>query len=173
MPRSPRDKDDLIAQTMAAMRAFQVAVDEVDEQVARRARINRTDLRCLDVLTGAGEPMSAGALAELTGLTTGGTTVVLDRLELAGFVQRVPHPQDRRRVNVKATAKARRLIDKLYGDLGRVARERLEGMPATELRVVSEFLDGAREMNQAHAAELSRRAPQRAAGRRRGPLPAG
>lgn len=171
MPRTPQDKDDLIAQTMAAMRALQAAVDEVDEQVARRARINRTDLRCLDVLT-SGEPMSAGALAELTGLTTGGTTIVLDRLENSGFVKRVPHPEDGRRVNVKPTAKARRLIDRLYGDLGEVARERLKGMPAAELRIVSEFLDDAREMNQAHASRLSRRAPRRAAGGRRGPMPA-
>jgi DNA-binding MarR family transcriptional regulator len=170
MARS-RQKQDLIAETMAAMRAFQIAVDEVDEQVARRAKINRTDLRCLDVLTRS-EPMSAGALAELTGLTTGGMTVVVDRLESGGFVKRIPDPDDRRRVLVKATAKAKRLIDRLYGDLGRVARERLEGMPAADIRVVSEFLDYARALNEAHAAELSKRAPRRAAGRRRGPMPA-
>src|SRR3954451_17699839 len=105
MAKAP-SKNDLVAQTMAAMRGFQAAVDEVDEQVARRAKINRTDLRCLDVLT-RGEPMPAGALAELTGLTTGGTTVVLDRLESAGFVRRVRDPDDRRRVLVKATPKAR------------------------------------------------------------------
>ena len=87
MARS-RQKQDLIAETMAAMRAFQIAVDEVDEQVARRAKINRTDLRCLDVLTRS-EPMSAGGLAELTGLTTGGMTVVVDRLESGGFVKRI------------------------------------------------------------------------------------
>ena len=170
MARS-RQKQDLIAETMAAMRAFQIAVDEVDEQVARRAKINRTDLRCLDVLTRS-EPMPAGALAELTGLTTGGMTVVVDRLESGGFVKRIPDPDDRRRVLVKATAKAKRLIDRLYGDLGRVARERLEGMPAADIRVVSEFLDYARALNEAHAAELSKHAPRRAAGRRRGPMPA-
>jgi len=75
-------------------------------------------------------------------------------------------------VLVKATAKAKRLIDRLYGDLGRVARERLEGMPAADIRVVSEFLDYARALNEAHAAELSKHAPRRAAGRRRGPMPA-
>jgi DNA-binding MarR family transcriptional regulator len=168
MARS-RQKQDLIAETMAAMRAFQIAVDEVDEQVARRAKINRTDLRCLDVLTRS-EPMSAGGLAELTGLTTGGMTVVVDRLESGGFVKRIPDPDDRRRVLVKATAKAKRLIDRLYGDLGRVARQRLEGMPAADIRVVSEFLDYARALNEAHAAELSKHAPRRAAGRRRGPM---
>jgi DNA-binding MarR family transcriptional regulator len=170
MARS-RQKQDLIAETMAAMRAFQIAVDEVDEQVARRAKINRTDLRCLDVLT-RGEPMSAGALSELTGLTTGGMTVVVDRLESGGFVKRIPDHDDRRRVLVKATPKAKRLIDRLYGDLGRVARERLEAMPAADIRVVSDFLDYARALNEAHAAELSKRAPRRAAGRRRGPMPA-
>jgi DNA-binding MarR family transcriptional regulator len=167
-----RDKQELIAETMAAMRAFQIAVDEVDEQVARRAKINRTDLRCLDVLTSSNDGMVAGALAKLTGLSTGGMTVVVDRLEAAGYVRRVPHPDDRRRVLVKATPKARRLIDRLYGDLGRVARERLEGLPAGDIQVISAFLENARALNEAHAASLSKRTPQRAAGGRRGPMPA-
>jgi DNA-binding MarR family transcriptional regulator len=166
----PREKQDLIAETMAAMRAFQNAVDEVDEQVARRAKINRTDLRCLDVITNS-ESMSAGELARLTGITTGGITVVLNRLEDAGYLKRVAHPDDRRRIFVKPTAKAKRLIERLYGDLGRVARERLERMPSADIRVISTFLDQARALNQAHAAELSKRAPQRAAGGRRGPMP--
>lgn len=45
--------------------------------------------------------MPAGWLAELTGLTTGAITSAVDRLEKAGYVQRVRGPHDRRRVVVQ------------------------------------------------------------------------
>ena len=59
------------------------------EAVAERAGINATDLESLDFLRREG-PMTAGRLAELTGLSTGGAiTALIDRLEKAGFVRRV------------------------------------------------------------------------------------
>ena len=42
--------------------------------------------------------MTAGRLAELTGLTTGAITGVVDRLEKAGFVRRERDESDRRKV---------------------------------------------------------------------------
>ena len=68
------------------MQAFQDATDEVDEAVADRLLLNRTDLRCLSVLSRVGA-MSAGALATAAGLTRGAMTTALDRLETAGFVR--------------------------------------------------------------------------------------
>ena len=77
------------------VQAFQDATDEVDEAVARRLRLNRTDLRCLSVLSQAGA-MSASALADAAGLTRGAMTTALDRLEAAGYARRVWDQQDRR-----------------------------------------------------------------------------
>lgn len=68
--------------------------------VADRLGLNNTDWECLDVLDWAG-PVTAGRLAELTGLTTGAITGVLDRLEQARFVRRARDPDDRRRVIVE------------------------------------------------------------------------
>ena len=51
-------------------------------------------------------PLTAGRLADLTGLTSGGVTNVLDRLERAGLVQRRRDPADRRKVIVVAGPKA-------------------------------------------------------------------
>jgi hypothetical protein len=45
-------------------------------------------------------PATAGWLAEMTGLTTGAVTGMIDRLERAGYVRREPDPHDRRRVIV-------------------------------------------------------------------------
>ena len=67
--------------------------------------VNRTDGRCLDLLEHRGQ-MSAGELARASGLSTGAITAVIDRLEHAGYAQRVADPADRRRVLIEPTAKA-------------------------------------------------------------------
>ena len=45
--------------------------------------------------------MPAGRLAELTGLTTGAVTAIIDRLEEAGYLRRTDDPKDRRRTIVE------------------------------------------------------------------------
>jgi DNA-binding MarR family transcriptional regulator len=71
-----------------------------DEIANERLGINQTDNRCLDVLTRLG-PITAGELAREAGLTTGGVTAVVDRLERAGFARRVRDEKDRRRVVIE------------------------------------------------------------------------
>src|SRR5574342_463312 len=65
------------------------------QAVAERLRINSTDLECLDHISRG--PVTAGRLAELTGLTTGAITGVIDRLERIGLVRREHDPDDRRK----------------------------------------------------------------------------
>ena len=61
-----------------------------------------TDHKCLDFIYRFGA-MPAGRLAELTGLTTGAITGIIDRLEEAGYVRRTNDPKDRRRTIVEPT----------------------------------------------------------------------
>src|SRR4051794_6569019 len=70
-------------------------------QVADALGLNATDLRCLVIAGDA--PVTAGRLAELTGLTSGAITGVIDRLERGRFVRRSEDPRDRRRVVIEAT----------------------------------------------------------------------
>jgi DNA-binding MarR family transcriptional regulator len=64
-----------------------------NQRLADALGINATDYQVLNVLDlrGSARP---GELAKLTGLTTGGVTVVLDRLERAGFVRRERNPNE-------------------------------------------------------------------------------
>jgi DNA-binding transcriptional ArsR family regulator len=64
---------------------------------AERIGINVTDLNCLNILSLGGE-LTAGQLAQATGLTTASITGVVDRLEQAGYVRRERDTHDRRRV---------------------------------------------------------------------------
>ncbi|HLZ55656.1 MAG TPA: MarR family winged helix-turn-helix transcriptional regulator [Ktedonosporobacter sp.] len=67
---------------------------------ATRIGIAVTDMQVLDILDLIG-PATAGQLADLTGLTTGAITRILDRLEKAGLVYRERDPTDGRKVIVR------------------------------------------------------------------------
>ena len=70
------------------------------EVVAASLGLNATDLRCLELASSEPE-MTPTRLAELSDLTSGAVTGVLDRLERAGFVRREFDPSDRRRLLVR------------------------------------------------------------------------
>jgi MarR family transcriptional regulator, organic hydroperoxide resistance regulator len=67
--------------------------------IADQFGLNVSDAECVDYLMDAG-PVTAGKLAEITGLTHGAITNVVDRLEKVGFVKRQSDPKDRRKVIV-------------------------------------------------------------------------
>ena len=74
--------------------------------------LNTTDLMCLSFLTDA-EPLTAGQLAEATGLTTGSVTIMIDRLEKAGYAIAMPILYMQHRVAPIVLAAA--MIDALLG----------------------------------------------------------
>jgi DNA-binding MarR family transcriptional regulator len=59
-----------------------------------------TDHKCMDIIHRFGA-MPAGRLGEMTGLTTGAITGMIDRLEKAGYVRRTNDPKDRRKTIVE------------------------------------------------------------------------
>jgi DNA-binding MarR family transcriptional regulator len=76
------------------------------QAVATRLGLNATDLKCLDLLRQTQTPLTAANLAALTGLTGGAITGVADRLEAAGFVERVRDRADRRRWELRPSPTA-------------------------------------------------------------------
>ncbi|MEV5608054.1 MarR family winged helix-turn-helix transcriptional regulator [Streptomyces sp. NPDC052225] len=71
-----------------------------NQAVADHIGLHPTDLQCLNLLTLEKAPVTTGRIAELTGLTTGSATRLVDRLEKAGYVVRERDTADRRRVLV-------------------------------------------------------------------------
>lgn len=122
--------------------------------VAEQVGLNASDHKCLDLLERLG-PMTAGELAEMTGLTTGAITGVIDRLEKAGFARRERDPHDRRKVVVQVEREqALRELGPLFDSLGEATRPLLENFSVQELQVVQRFLEGAVELMEAQAARL-------------------
>ena len=110
------------------------------QAIADRLGLNTTDLMCLSLLSDA-EPLTAGQLAEATGLTTGSVTVMIDRLEKAGYAQREKDPTDRRRVIVRPlTERIERDIAPLYASIGEAWERAIEGYSTQELAVILDML---------------------------------
>ena len=107
------------------------AASEFDEGLAKKFKLSRTDMRCLDLIGRLG-PMTAGHLAEESGLTTGAVTFILDRLEAAGMVTRRRDTEDRRRVWVEIVPDGRRNAARSCSSP--VAEEMRAGVPALQGR---------------------------------------
>ncbi len=109
-------------------------------QVAERVGLSATDSKCLDLAVRADRPLTAGQIADLSGLSTGAVTGVIDRLERAGYVRRVRDPDDRRKVLVEVTrgnlTRFGNVIEGLGVALGRV----LARYSPDELKVIESYL---------------------------------
>ena len=70
------------------------------QTVADELGLYITDHKSLDIIHRFGA-MPAGRLGEMTGLTTGAITGMIDRLEKAGYVRRANDPKDRRKTIVE------------------------------------------------------------------------
>jgi DNA-binding MarR family transcriptional regulator len=124
--------------------------DITDDLVCELMGINRTDSRCLDILEQLGR-MTAGALAHESGLSTGAITAVIDRLEKAGYAQRVDDPADRRRVLVELTDKARALADELMGEpMAAWAGPLLQRYSERDLQLMIDFMEQAAGISVQH-----------------------
>jgi DNA-binding MarR family transcriptional regulator len=113
------------------------------EAMAASLGLNATDLRCLELLVGEQEP-TPSRLADLSGLTTGAVTGVLDRLEEAGFVRRESDPADRRRIVVRVVDARMSEVAAAFEPLIAALRS-ADGVTQASISTLAAAVDGAAE----------------------------
>ncbi|MDX3799648.1 MarR family transcriptional regulator [Streptomyces sp. AK04-3B] len=118
MSRNVRSR--LLDELSVVSRRYAAAYALFNQALADRLALHPTDLQCLNLLALEREPVTTGRVAELTGLTTGSATRLVDRLEKAGYVVRRRDAADRRRVLVATVperiAEFGRMWERLGGD---------------------------------------------------------
>lgn len=122
MSREPSLRARTLAELDRELRTMGARSVMLSQATASRLGISPADLETMDILFTNG-PLTAGRLAELTGLTTGAITGVVDRLEQSGFVRRERDANDRRRVIVHLVSDRARRVGKLYQPLARAMAE--------------------------------------------------
>jgi DNA-binding MarR family transcriptional regulator len=125
--------------------------------IAQAVGIPPTDYKTMSLLQRQG-PMSAGAIAEATGLATPSVTALIDRLQRRRFVRRIHDPQDRRRVIIEVTPEG---IDAFapFFQSPELSQHRLYAPYTTEeLEVIHDFLRRSTERLRTATAHLTRSA---------------
>ena len=135
---SSENRSVLIESLMKEVRLFIAAVILFNEKVAASVGLNGTDLQFIHLLQ-LKVASTPGDLARWSGLTTGGVTVVLDRLEKRGFVRRLPNPSDRRSVIVEPVESKLRKFQPIYQSKGDNLFNALSQSSDRELRVILDF----------------------------------
>ena len=144
------NRTELIAEVFVAMRRLSTEIDALDQRAADYFGVNRTDLHVIDVLRSRG-PLTASELARAVGLTSGGLSIALDRLERTGYVRRSQHPDDRRSVLVEATDALAPLEAEMFGSLAERTRKLLATYSREELATIKDYLERAAEITNTSA----------------------
>jgi DNA-binding MarR family transcriptional regulator len=147
-------KEELARRLIYEARASQAATERFDALACEALGINRTDAACLDILDNEGGVLTAGRLAELSGLTTAAVTAVVDRLEAKGYARRVRDEKDRRRVLVEATDLLRERTEPIWGPLAGEGTRALQRLTVDELATVTDYFRLSRELNERHAERI-------------------
>jgi DNA-binding MarR family transcriptional regulator len=156
--RGAPDKSELLAALGEEFRHLSTATIMFHQAVADRLGVNITDHKCAGILAQRG-PITAGELAQRTGLTTGAITGVIDRLERAGFARRVRDETDRRRVIIVPDLKRiERKIGPLFQSMAQSTARLCSGYSVQELLLIKEFAVRSRAMTEEEIRKL-REAP--------------
>jgi len=136
---SSSSKKSTVSALVHQLRHFIAGVILYNQRLAEQLGMNPTDMQCIHLLELQG-PLTPGRLAEFTGLTTGGVTVVLDRLEKAGLVRRERNPQDRRSVVIHLQPETLSHIAVHYASINEQLGAFLAVYPERDLKTVLDFL---------------------------------
>jgi DNA-binding MarR family transcriptional regulator len=119
---------------------------QMHEAIGRKAGMSGTDHKYLGFLIQRGQ-MTAGDLSNITGLTTGAVTSLIDRFEKKKLVKRQPDKNDRRKVIiVPDTEKMTALLKPLYEDFQSSTDQLFATFSSEELKVLERYFLNAIEM---------------------------
>jgi DNA-binding MarR family transcriptional regulator len=125
-----------------SLHRFGLARDRLTAALGLATGLTGTELEALEHLEEDG-PLTQRELGERLFLTSGGTTLLVDRLERCGFASRRPHPSDRRAVlvelNLAAAEQASAPLGGYHAALAATARK----LSSAERETVTRFLQQA------------------------------
>jgi DNA-binding MarR family transcriptional regulator len=132
------NKKKLVNQVIMGARENSIGVVLFHQAVGRILGINITDMKCLDIIVIRGSA-NPSQLAKLTGLSTGSTTAMIDRLEKKGLIERQHNPKDRRGTIIVLTQGAMNKLHLLFDSMAKAIERLVSGYSEEELETLSEF----------------------------------
>ncbi len=125
------------------------------QALAQTVGLNATDAKSIDlILRGPAGAVTAGWLADMTGLTTGAITHTLDRLERRGFIERVRDTIDRRKIFIRVRPESLTAMIPKYDAIGKSYMRLVESYSDEELRLICDYLEKTSAISQQELAKL-------------------
>lgn len=136
-----------------SLQRFGLERDRMRAALARQARISATDLDALEHLEADG-PLTQRDLGDRLSLTSGAVTMLVDRLEEAGWVHRRKHPTDRRYLLVELSPTALGAIPEGLARYHSAISNLAQGVPQEHRAAATSFLTDAADAAARAAAEM-------------------
>jgi DNA-binding MarR family transcriptional regulator len=124
--------------------------------IAERVGLGATETKTLFILSSRGA-LTAGEIAQYTGLTTSSVTSLIDRLESKGFVRRVRDIHDRRRVIVERNEEQLWDLTQVFHSLQEKFMDFLETYSDEQLSIIADFVTQATRRSKEFIATLDRK----------------
>lgn len=133
-------KADLKKRALMAVRDYGVHLTLFRNAMNEWAGLNATDMECLRLLflKGIATPSE---LARHTGLTSGATTAMLDRLEKAGLIERRPNPNDRRGTLIAPEKSSAEKMASWFESARNAQDELISSYSESELEIIADVFE--------------------------------
>jgi DNA-binding MarR family transcriptional regulator len=144
--------NDLIKQVRKLSQQYAYTSIHMHEAIGLKAGLSGTDHKYLGFLIEKGQ-MTAGELSNLTGLTTGAVTGLIDRFEKKKLVRRQFAKDDRRKVFIEPnTENIMALFEPLYKEFRNKSEKLIASFSSKEIKIIEAyFLKAIEVMNETTA----------------------
>lgn len=131
-------KKELARQVVIGAREYGISATLFRNAVGEKLGVNVTDMECLALLffKGIATPTE---LSNYTGLSSGATTAMLDRLENAKLIKREPNPSDRRGTLISVDESSRETVGPLFAGVREAQDTFIGGYSTEELQLIADF----------------------------------
>jgi DNA-binding MarR family transcriptional regulator len=108
--------------------------------IGERVGLHVTDMECLGLLFHK-SISTPSEIAQQTGLTSGATTAMLDRLEKSGLIERKPNPNDRRGTLIVLLKSGAEKVGPWFASARQAQEELVSSYSEQELEVIADFFE--------------------------------
>ncbi|PKV93158.1 DNA-binding MarR family transcriptional regulator [Amycolatopsis echigonensis] len=153
------EREDLVAELLLRARKLSTETVMFHTAIAEQNGLSAVESKVADYLARLG-PLTPKELAEYAGLAPASVTALVDRLERKGIVNRMPHPEDRRKVLVRVNPANVERAAPLWDYIVSATKAVAAGYTDEQLQTVIGFLDQAAAITHESTVRLTHRSAE-------------
>jgi len=139
------NKKELEQQVIIDGREYGISYAIFRNVIGKKLGLNITDFEALDLIFFRGVT-TPSELSKYTGVSSGSTTIMIDRLEKAGLVQRKANPKDRRGTLVVINPAGANKVAPLFSSAREAQNKLLASFSERDLKIISDYFKQSADM---------------------------